>query len=104
MITAILIVIGIILSILGTVLKIQLPVLPGLFSLSIFGIGLFLLSAGLSAWFRGISDLVGPFWLTVIVAALTLVTTLGVDRLLRTYFGLDLLDELLKLIPVKWPW
>ena len=103
MITAILVVIGIILSILGTVLKIQFPVMPGLWSLSLFGIGLFFLTAGLSAFFRSIDDVIGPFWLSILVAVMTGIAVLAVDRILRTYFGLDLLDELLKFIPIKWP-
>lgn len=103
MLTVILLIIGTILSILGTVLKIQFPVIPGLWSLSIFTIGIFVLGAGLSSWFRAIDDMIGPFYLSMIVAAVSGVTVLVVDRILRVYFSLDLLDELLKFIPIKWP-
>ncbi len=98
LITALLFVIGIVLSLIGTVFQVQFPVLPGLWSLSIFGIGLFFLSTALSSFFRSVSDMVGPFWFGVFAFTVGGVTFIIVDRVLIWAFKIDLIGLIVKAI------
>lgn len=90
---------GLILSVVGAVAKIELPVIPGLVTLSIFGIGLFLMITGISTFARAVFDVLGPFWTVVI----TVLGVLTIDWVLRTFLKVDLFAELLKLLKINWP-
>ncbi len=99
MIGALVVIVGLVLSLVGAVLKVELPIVPGLISTSLFGIGLFLVITGVSSFLRAIYDMLGPFW-----TSLALVFgTLALEWAVRTVLGIAIFAEILKIIQVNWP-